>query len=77
MNKVIEDGNFQEIASYHGAPYGKKCNIQHDRFGRPMPMGCCKHPFDDMDYKSFSEEAYENFWAWHRLYMGKLKSCKS
>ena len=77
MNKVIEDGNFQEIASYHGAPYGKRCT--HDRSGRPMThMGCCKHPnVDDVDYKRYSVEAYENFWAWHRLYLGKRKSYKS
>ena len=78
MNKIIEDGSFQDIASYHGAPYGEKCNIRNDRSGRPMAhMGCCKHSFDDVDYKAFSEEAFENFWAWHRLYLGKLKSYKS
>ena len=78
MDKVIEDGSFQDIASYHGAPYGEKCNIRNDRSGRPMAhMGCCKHSFDDVDYKAFSEEAFENFWAWHRLYLGKLKSYKS
>ena len=58
MNGIIQDGNFQEIASYHGAPYGEKCYIDSVK-----KMGCCKHVFE--------LASYEDFWSWHRLYMGK------
>ena len=61
MNGIIQDGTFQEIASYHGAPYGEKCQLKYTRSG--SKMGCCKHVFE--------LASYEDFWSWHRLYMGK------
>ena len=61
MNGIIQDGTFQEIANYHGAPYGKKCQLRYTHYG--SKMGCCKHHFEGA--------SYEDFWSWHRLYMGK------
>merc|ERR1740129_1456591 len=29
MNGIIQDGTFQEIANYHGAPYGKICQLRY------------------------------------------------
>ena len=64
MNGIIQDGTFQEIANYHGAPYGEKCQL---RYMKPKEkrgkMGCCKHTFEGA--------SFEDFWSWHRLYMGK------
>ena len=59
MNGIDQDGTFQEIANYHGAPYGEKCQLKWHNGNK---MGCCKH--------SFEEASYEDFWSWHRLYMG-------
>ena len=62
MNGIIQDGTFQEIASYHGAPYGEKCQLQYTSSGNKM--GCCKH-------RGGENATSEEFWSWHRLYMGK------
>ena len=62
MNGIIQDGTFQEIASYHGAPYGEKCQLRFMN-QKTEKMGCCKH--------IFGGASYEDFWSWHRLYMGK------
>ena len=61
MNGIIQDGTFKEIANYHGAPYGEKCQLRYTHYG--SKMGCCKHHFEGA--------SYEDFWSWHRLYMGK------
>ena len=61
MNGIIQDGTFKEIANYHGAPYGEKCELQYTRSGNKM--GCCKHRGEGA--------SAEDFWSWHRLYMGK------
>ena len=57
LDQIIQSGKFQEIANYHGAPYGEICPQQR------IQMGCCKHTFEGA--------SAEDFLAWHRLYMGK------
>ena len=56
MNNTTSGKKFQDIASYHGAPYG----LCKDFFGRPE--SCCPHGHN---------ERYETFLTWHRLYLGK------
>ena len=61
MNGIIQDGTFQDIASYHGAPYGKTCKLRYNHSGNKM--GCCKHRGEGA--------SGEDFWSWHRLYTGE------
>ena len=64
MNGIIQDGTFKEIANYHGAPYGKICQLRYmDPKKKTGKMGCCKHRGEGA--------SGEEFWSWHRLYMGK------
>ena len=65
MNGIIQDGTFKEIANYHGAPYGKICQLRYtDPKKKTGKMGCCKH-------RGSEGATAEEFWSWHRLYMGK------
>jgi len=59
LEQIVQSGKFQEIANYHGAPYGEICPAQSKQ------LGCCKHTFEGA--------SAEDFLTWHRLYMVQLE----